>query len=115
MSDKPEPDFGMLTRRTLFKNVDTNTIPGAGHSAAEHPLRHTKLKVTMNFDGDVIDYFKKKAKADGRSYQTLVNDALREHIKGSNVEIMAKMVGERILSDPSFLERIKEIMGEEEK
>ncbi|MCC6932912.1 MAG: BrnA antitoxin family protein [Deltaproteobacteria bacterium] len=108
MNNKPEPDFDRLTRRTLFRKSESETIPGAGRSAAEEPLKHTKVKATLNFDGDVMDYFKKKARKEGRSYQMLINDALREHIRGNNVELLAKMIGERILTDSSFYERLKE-------
>jgi len=103
-----EFDFYKASRRALFGKSDPKAIPGHGRSAAEVAKKHSKVKVTLNFDGDVLDYFKERAKNEGRSYQVLINDALREHIRGSSAEQLAKMVGEIILNDPSFYQRINE-------
>ncbi len=44
-----------------------------------------KLRITIRLDGDVISYFKAKvAKAGGGNYQTLINQALREHIEADS-------------------------------
>ena len=41
-----------------------------------------KVRITIRLDADVIEHFKKIVhKAGGGNYQTLINDALREHIK----------------------------------
>jgi uncharacterized protein (DUF4415 family) len=48
--------------------------PGAG-----------KQRITIRLDGDIINHFKKLVhKAGGGNYQTLINDALRQHIKSQN-------------------------------
>jgi hypothetical protein len=57
----------------------------------------------MNFDGDVISYFKDKAKEEGCPYQTLMNRVLKEYINGSRVEQLATEVSEIILQDPDFI------------
>ena len=62
--------------------------------------------MTINFDGDIIKHFKEKAKSEGRSYQVLINDALREYIKGTSAEQLARTVGEMLINDSSFLEII---------
>jgi uncharacterized protein (DUF4415 family) len=42
----------------------------------------TKMRITIRLDGDVIEHFKQLVhQAGGGNYQTLINDALREHIQ----------------------------------
>ena len=109
MSDN-DFDFSSASRRALFgkKNVAASTAPGAGRSAAENAPKHSRVKVTINFDGDIIKHFKEKAKLEGRSYQVLINDALREFIKGTSAEQLARAVGGMLISDSSFLELLAE-------
>ena len=41
-----------------------------------------KIRITIRLDGDIIQYFKKQVHdAGGGNYQTLLNDALRNHIQ----------------------------------
>lgn len=41
-----------------------------------------KVRITIRLDGDIVDHFKNIVnKAGGGNYQTLMNNALREHIK----------------------------------
>lgn len=41
-----------------------------------------KMRITIRLDGDIIEHFKRLVhEAGGGNYQTLINDALREHIK----------------------------------
>ena len=40
-----------------------------------------KVRITIRLDGDIIEHFKKIVhQAGGGNYQTLINEALREHI-----------------------------------
>lgn len=42
----------------------------------------TKMRITIRLDGDVIEHFKQLVhQTGGGNYQTLINDALREHIQ----------------------------------
>ena len=44
-----------------------------------------KVRITIRLDSDIVDYFKELVnKAGGGNYQTLINDALQEHIKNEN-------------------------------
>jgi len=44
-----------------------------------------KVRITIRLDGDVIEHFKRLVdKSGGGNYQTLINDALREHIKADD-------------------------------
>jgi len=49
-----------------------------------------KRQVNMYLDAAVIEYF--KAKAGGRGYQTLMNEALREAIDRESIETMLRHV-----------------------
>ncbi len=41
-----------------------------------------KVRITIRLDADIIEYFKNFVhEAGGGNYQTLINDALREHIQ----------------------------------
>ena len=41
-----------------------------------------KTRITIRIDTDVLDWFRRQVhKAGGGSYQTLINEALREHIQ----------------------------------
>ena len=43
-----------------------------------------KTRITIRLDEDVVDYFLKEAGASGggTGYQTLINEALRQHVEG---------------------------------
>ena len=42
-----------------------------------------KVRITIRLDADIIEHFKKIVhKSGGGNYQTLINDALREHSNG---------------------------------
>ena len=40
-----------------------------------------KVRITIRLDGDILEYFKQKVlRAGGGNYQTLINQALHDHI-----------------------------------
>ena len=43
-----------------------------------------KTRITIRLDEDLVDYFLKEADASGGAtgYQTLINEALRQHVEG---------------------------------
>ena len=44
-----------------------------------------KVRITIRLDADIIEYFKNIVhEAGGGNYQTLINDALREHIQADD-------------------------------
>jgi uncharacterized protein (DUF4415 family) len=46
------------------------------------PLPAEKVRITIRLDREIVDHFREKVrKAHGGNYQTLINDALREHIQ----------------------------------
>ena len=45
------------------------------------PVPKGKTRITIRLDEDVIDWFRTRVeKAGGGNYQSLINDALRQHI-----------------------------------
>jgi uncharacterized protein (DUF4415 family) len=45
----------------------------------------TKERITIRLDGDILDWFRGEVeRAGGGNYQTLINDALRQHIHRSD-------------------------------
>lgn len=42
-----------------------------------------KTRITIRLDNDILDWFRRQVhRAGGGNYQTLINDALREHLEG---------------------------------
>jgi len=53
-----------------------------GRRGAVIPVSANKIRITIRLDKDVIAWFKHQVEAmGGGNYQTLLNNALREHIK----------------------------------
>jgi uncharacterized protein (DUF4415 family) len=57
-----------------------------------------KTKISIRLDNRVLDYFRNVVdKAGGGNYQTLINDALLEHIHGrSTLDAMRQVVREEL-------------------
>ena len=55
-----------------------------GRIVPPEPEPRGKTRITIRIDEDIIDCFLKEAEASGGSvgYQTLINNALRQHIEG---------------------------------
>ena len=100
-------DFRREARRLLFDEPEqVQQIPGAGKPATEDAARHSRIKVTINLDGDVVQHFKHRARDEGRAYQSLINQVLREHIDGTRPERLAEEVKQVVLGDVEFLKRL---------
>ncbi|MGO9061772.1 MAG: BrnA antitoxin family protein [Candidatus Binataceae bacterium] len=58
-----------------------------------------KTSITIRLDNDVIEHFQDLVdRAGGGNYQTLINDALREYIRGGRLEkIVRQAVREALL------------------
>lgn len=59
-----------------------------------------KIRITIRLDGDIIEYFKNLVHdAGGGNYQTLMNDALRNHIQSDTEhleETLRKIIREEL-------------------
>jgi uncharacterized protein (DUF4415 family) len=55
-----------------------------GRVAPPEPEPRGKTRITIRLDEDIVDAFLREADASGGSvgYQTLINNALRQHIEG---------------------------------
>jgi hypothetical protein len=54
-----------------------------------------KERITIRLDGDILDWFRAQAEAKGGgSYQTMINDALKGHIRqgGEDLEALLRTV-----------------------
>lgn len=46
------------------------------------PVPKGKTRITIRLDDDILDWFRRQVdQAGGGNYQTLINDALREHLR----------------------------------
>jgi len=57
-----------------------------------------KTRITIHLDDDVIDAFRTKAEEAGCGYQTLINNALRQHLSSASQPIDSKTL-RRILRE----------------
>jgi uncharacterized protein (DUF4415 family) len=55
-----------------------------GRIATPEPEPRGKTRITIRLDEDLVDHFLKEAEASGGAtgYQTLINEALRQHVEG---------------------------------
>jgi uncharacterized protein (DUF4415 family) len=55
-----------------------------GRFAPPEPEPRGKTRITIRLDEDLVDYFLREADASGGAtgYQTLINEALRQHVEG---------------------------------
>lgn len=71
----------------------------------ETELRNCKVRVTMYLDGDVVEYFKRRAAApDAAGYQTQINQALRSFLTAAGAENDSHP----LLGDERFLDAVAE-------
>ena len=60
------------------------------------PLPPEKMRITIRLDRDIVDHFRDLVrKAHRGNYQTLINDALREHLRKPG---LAEQVGAEVRS-----------------
>lgn len=68
--------------------------------------KEAKNRITIYLDADIVEYFKAQAESSRVGYQTLINQALREKIEGSQT-VQTDDVIERLLNDKNALTRLK--------
>jgi len=62
------------------------------------PSDPNKVRITIRLDADIINHFKTEVNdAGGGNYQTLINEALREHIQAHNKSL--EMTLRKIIRD----------------
>jgi uncharacterized protein (DUF4415 family) len=60
-----------------------------GRILPAEPQQRGKTRITIRLDEDVVDYFLSAAEKSGGAigYQTLINEALRQHIEGKSPKL----------------------------
>ena len=71
-----------------------------GTRGAIDPLPPGKTRITIRLDDEIIDWFRQTADANGGgNYQTMINQALREHIDRQSLEdLLRRVVREELRS-----------------
>jgi uncharacterized protein (DUF4415 family) len=71
------------------------------------PATPGKTRITIRLDNDVIEHFQALVdRAGGGNYQTLINDALREYIRGARLEkVVRRAVREEVKAVSEALTR----------
>lgn len=60
------------------------------------PLPPEKVRITIRLDRDIVDHFRDQVRKAGRgNYQTLINEALRDHLRQPTI---AQQVGAEVRS-----------------
>lgn len=98
-------------RKKRRKEMDENPEikPGTVElDADEFAPEHTKVRITMWLDGDVLAEVRRRAGAEGEKYQTWINRKLRSTLTDSKVivPIPADYLGE------DYLKFVNELRGE---
>ncbi len=80
------------------KEIDLTDIPEITEDQLERatlrvggkPISKGKIRVNMYLDSEVVEYF--KAHAGNRGYQTLINETLKENMRGDKIESIIRQV-----------------------
>ena len=71
-----------LKNDSILKVIDMATDFSKGKRGAVVKADPTKTRITIRLDSDILEHFKERVHAaGGGNYQTLINNALREHIE----------------------------------
>lgn len=90
MSKKDDADYEMAEEYDFSK----------GRRGAVLPDPPWKTRITIRIDTEILDWFRKQVnRAGGGNYQTLMNNALREHItrrEGTLAETLRQVLREEL-------------------
>src|SRR6185503_3742737 len=76
-----------------MKDIEDEYDFSRGKRGAVLPIPPGKTRITIRIDDDILDWFRKQVnRAGGGSYQTLMNQALRNHIDQGSLEKMLRRV-----------------------
>jgi uncharacterized protein (DUF4415 family) len=75
----------------------------------EVQLRNCKVRITMYLDGDVLEYFKRRAsRPHAAPYQTQINETLREVMNRETVQSSRAVGVGELLDNPEFIDAVAE-------
>jgi uncharacterized protein (DUF4415 family) len=90
-----------------FRRLSPEELPKAIRnlrgSGKKVQLRDCKSRITIYLDADIVEHFKQQSDENGKGYQTLINDALRNLVDNENA--VGKF--DEILEDKEFLSKLK--------
>ena len=97
MSKDSQTDWQRITTMQ-DKDIDLSDIPEVTEDQMAQaklriggkPVAKGKVRVNIFLDAEVVAYF--KAKAGGRGYQTLINEALKANIRDHELEAILRRV-----------------------
>jgi uncharacterized protein (DUF4415 family) len=98
----------------LAKGWDEDEILKPGNYTvrrARHitPRNEQKIKITAYIDGDILDFFKERAKLpDASPYQTQINQVLRQYMMNETNKANDEVVTVSMLENPAFLSALAE-------
>jgi predicted DNA binding CopG/RHH family protein len=73
------------TKYKDYDFADAKTIVATPHLAKLQASAGKKARITMRVDSNVLAVFKTRAELAGGSYQTLMNEALKQYAHGLNL------------------------------
>jgi len=92
MSNNSDPLFDRYANMDFSDAKPVREIPALARLQAE---QGGKSRITMRVDNDTLAIFKARAEINGGSYQTLMNDALRQFAHGLTLaDIVRESIGE---------------------
>jgi uncharacterized protein (DUF4415 family) len=80
------------------KHIDTSNMPEVTRDQMQRgrlrlggkPIHRGKIRVNIFLDSEIVAHF--KAKAGGRGYQTLINEALKASIRNQDLESTLRQI-----------------------
>ncbi len=76
------------------------------------PIPKGKTRITIRLDDTVLDWFRRQVnEAGGGNYQTLINDALRQHIAHNNEFRAVQATNKKVLKNVE--ETLRRVIREE--
>jgi uncharacterized protein (DUF4415 family) len=85
--------------------IGVHTFQRARHIT---PRNEQKIKMTAYIDGDILDFFKERAKQpDASPYQTQINQVLRQYVANAT-QSKDEVVTVSMLENPAFLSALAE-------
>jgi uncharacterized protein (DUF4415 family) len=73
--------------------------PGPARPGPVLPADPTKTRITINLDAAVIAWFKDQVAETGGSYQSLINETLKEHMRGQQQSEQLERTLRRVLRE----------------
>jgi uncharacterized protein (DUF4415 family) len=79
--------------------LDAEIDFGAARPGPVLPADPTKTRITINLDAAVIAWFKDQVAETGGSYQSLINETLKEHMRGQQQSEQLERTLRRVLRE----------------